>query len=810
MSRVIDAVIKLTDQFTKPAGAALKSMTSMSKAAVRVGKDIQKTGKQISDVGSSLTGAVTIPVAGVAAAAGKMALDFENSVAKVSTIADTSKVSLDDIRKQALEMSNSTGVAVTDILNSQYDAISAGASTADSLRLVEIAAKAAKGGFTDTGTALDGLTSVYNSFQGAVDYQTIADQFMVAQNFGKTTFDELASSMGQVTPIANSLNISTDELLSSVAVLTKNGIATSQSVTGLKAAYSNILKPTEDAKGAAKALGLEFNAAHLKSVGWVGFLEEIKEKTGGDTDAMAKLFGSVEALNAVTVLAGSGFSDVSTAMEMMENASGMTETAFQKMLTPTERCAIAVNKLKNTAIQAGERFVPVFEKIVGVVDKAANRLANLSDEQIDTAIKIAGMAAAAGPAVTVFGKLVTGVGTAVRSFNTLGLGVKKAGGLLKFLISPSSLVVAGILAVIAVVYICVKNFDRLKAGIQKFLPYFESARAGFARIYEQIQPLIPIIQKVGSVIWDVLQVVVVGAVAGAVGAFAGFLNGVVMIVEGVIGAVAGVVGAFRGFLTGVTVIIEGIIDVISGIITFVAGVFTGDWEKAWLGIQTILEGIGHVIEGIVVGIINGIAGAINGVIGVINGITIPDWVPGLGGKSINIPLIPQLAKGTENWPGGIAQIHERGGEIIDLPGGSRVYPHDRSVTMAREAGRYEGAASSVKTFTGILDGASRAIHGVAKTVSGVTVPHGESRPDRDIHPTDRPVIVVWNPGKHEGAPNHPSSPAPTVTIAKLADQITVREEGDIKKLAETVAGEIYKRLKDSSSNMGGEHLADMA
>ena len=133
----------------------------------------------------------------------------------------------------------------------------------------------------------------------------------------------------------------------------------------------------------------------------------------------------------------------------------------------------------------------------------------------------------------------------------------------------------------------------------------------------------PIVQKVGSVLWDVLQVVVVGAVAGAVGAFA-------------------------GLLTGVTVVIEGIINVISGIITFVAVVFTGDWEKAWLGIQTILEGIGRVIEGIVVGIINGIAGAINGVIGVINGITIPDWVPGLGGKSINIPLIPQLARGRIN------------------------------------------------------------------------------------------------------------------------------------------------------------------
>lgn len=45
-----------------------------------------------------------------------------------------------------------------------------------------------------------------------------------------------------------------------------------------------------------------------------------------------------------------------------------------------------------------------------------------------------------------------------------------------------------------------------------------------------------------------------------------------------------------------------------------------------------------------------------------------------------------LAKGTNNWAGGIAQVHEKGGEIIDLPHGTRVYPHDESVRMARSEG----------------------------------------------------------------------------------------------------------------------------
>ena len=71
-------------------------------------------------------------------------------------------------------------------------------------------------------------------------------------------------------------------------------------------------------------------------------------------------------------------------------------------------------------------------------------------------------------------------------------------------------------------------------------------------------------------------------------------------------------------------------------------------------------------------------------------VKIPSWVPGkYGGKQygINIPKIPMLEKGTNNWSGGIVQINERGGEIVDLPRGSRVYPHDTSVRMARNEGK---------------------------------------------------------------------------------------------------------------------------
>lgn len=87
------------------------------------------------------------------------------------------------------------------------------------------------------------------------------------------------------------------------------------------------------------------------------------------------------------------------------------------------------------------------------------------------------------------------------------------------------------------------------------------------------------------------------------------------------------------------------------------------------------------------------------------GIKIPDWVPVIGGKgfSINIPTIPMLYKGTDNWRGGAAVINDRKGEIVDLPKGSRVYPHDKSVQMARKEGAANGSRSIVVTINKLAD-----------------------------------------------------------------------------------------------------------
>lgn len=58
-----------------------------------------------------------------------------------------------------------------------------------------------------------------------------------------------------------------------------------------------------------------------------------------------------------------------------------------------------------------------------------------------------------------------------------------------------------------------------------------------------------------------------------------------------------------------------------------------------------------------------------------------------GSVSINVPInVGQNYNGTNNWVGGLTTINERGGELVDLPSGTRIYPHDKSVTMAFDEG----------------------------------------------------------------------------------------------------------------------------
>lgn len=118
-------------------------------------------------------------------------------------------------------------------------------------------------------------------------------------------------------------------------------------------------------------------------------------------------------------------------------------------------------------------------------------------------------------------------------------------------------------------------------------------------------------------------------------------------------------------IEGIGQSINGLLEILRGVIDFIAGVFTGDWDRAWQGVVGIFKGIWDTLAGIVktvlnavIGVINvalgAISGAINAIIRAVNKISFkaPDWVPGVGGKTLGFNIqqvgtwsIPYLATG---------------------------------------------------------------------------------------------------------------------------------------------------------------------
>lgn len=146
-----------------------------------------------------------------------------------------------------------------------------------------------------------------------------------------------------------------------------------------------------------------------------------------------------------------------------------------------------------------------------------------------------------------------------------------------------------------------------------------------------------------------------------------------------------------GLLQNIQNMMTAIKTIFSGLITFITGSFTGNWQKAWEGVKTIFQGVFSGLVAIVATPINTIISLINSLIDKVNGIniTIPDWVPGLGGKSysMHIPKIPMFAKGSTGFNTPDTFIAgEKGAELVTNARGYKVFNHGQTKDLLQPKG----------------------------------------------------------------------------------------------------------------------------
>ena len=326
----------------------------------------------------------------------------------------------------------------------------------------------------------------------------------------------------------------------------------------------------------------------------------------------------------------------------------------------------------------GDQLIPYVTKGISVVQKFTDKWNKLGPTTQKTVVKFAAVAASVGPVLMGFGKISTGISTVISNFGKVGgaitrlTGASGFSGIAKIMTGPFGIAAAAVAAAAILIY---KNWDRIAPILQKIGQRFADF---WKTVQPQLEPFINLVKEVASYLKETLEPAfkIVWKAAGD------------YVVK---------------FFDDVSVIIDGVLGVFEGVITFLTGVFQGNWEKAWNGIVQAVGSIFGTLESLVKTPLNAVINLVNKAIGAINKISV-DLPSAVGGGHIgfNIPTIPTLAKGTDYWQGGIVQISERGGEIVDLPSGSRVYPHDESVRMARQDGRKNYSIAIAKLADSIV------------------------------------------------------------------------------------------------------------
>jgi TP901 family phage tail tape measure protein len=388
-------VIKAVDKATGPLRDFSAKVKGVSKA---VGK-----------AGIAMSAAVTAPLVALGGAGVAAFSRFEAGMGNVSTLIDTGVEDLGKMGEAVLAISRRAPVAVEDLTAALYDVRSAGVTAADQFRVLEGSARLAVAGLGTTKEAVDLVTSSINAFGLEGEEQArVYDLVFKTVKTGKTNISQLAQGFGAVAGTVASAGIKLDEYLASVAALTTTGLPAAQAHTQLRAAITGLNNMTPAATGALRRLGVKgFGELVQKSGGLVPALNKLTGVVKGNKTALQKMFGSVEAVNAVIGLTGRQGAAFTSTLEEMRTGSNALDEAFDKQ----GRTSVAAlqrmrNSLESVAVSVGRILVPVLEQLVPVLERAATWWESLGGSGQRTLIVFAGAAAALGPALMVLGKLV--------------------------------------------------------------------------------------------------------------------------------------------------------------------------------------------------------------------------------------------------------------------------------------------------------------------------------------------------------------------------------------------------------------------
>lgn len=672
----IDVRMRFLDDFSKGFKSSMDLMTKGTKSAEKAWGGIQKAGDSIAKVGKNLTAAVTTPLVGVGVAATKNFAEVDKQIRLVeATMGDAAWATGDLTGAMKTAAANSV-FTMSEAADASLNFARQGFNAKQASDMLTPAMSLAAGTATDLASVTGGLGNALKMFGLESDQAAkTADILAKAQASANTTTQDLFDSMTQAGPIAASVGWSVSDLATVTATLGNAGISGAEGGTALKTGLARLASPAKDARIWFNKLGLEIFDANgqMKSAADIqGQLHESFKKLSDSEklSAASAIFGKNQMSKWMALIQASP-SDFKTLQSAIDNSSGSADSMANSLMSGVGG---SLEKLKSTwdvvKYDVGDTVGTVVKPLIDKVTDGLTAFSKMDDAQKKNIVRMLAMAAAVGPVVLGIGKLVTTIGSigtkftkfaefskkvagGAKAFKKLSSGAKLLKPAIAALTSPLGIVL-GIIALLAVAFIaCKTHMAAFKEGMKAANPAVKSIKADLAALKAQLDPYIPTIKKIVAVVKEVVASVLVATVTS------------------VFTIIANVIDTFLKVLSNV-------INVVKGVIKVVVALIHGDWKGAWEAAKDIVENIFGAIKNIVDGFINVIDGIGGAFKGVFSKIKLPKFSHG--------GTIPAKAVGDSSWAGGLVQVHERGGEIMDLPGGTRIYPHDESLAKAYQAG----------------------------------------------------------------------------------------------------------------------------
>ncbi|HEX2986102.1 MAG TPA: phage tail tape measure protein [Caproiciproducens sp.] len=788
MAKVIDAILTLKDNFTVTMNKATKSMELSAKQAQRTGKQIQNTGKSLGGIGSALTKGVTVPILATGADLLKLASSFEEAEDKIRAGTGKTGTALNNLMNDFKSVYSSvptsmdeTSEAVTGLsqrLNLSGQPLQD--ISKQVLRLTKLTG-------TDLATVIQSSSRMLqDAGVKQQDYAKVLDYtYKVHQQTG-VGLDVLQQEMAQFGSPLRQMGFDWQTSAAMLGKFEKEGVNTDLVVGSLRIALGKMAKA--GVKNPAQAF--EVMVKQIKNAG-----------TAGKANALALQYFGAKAGPDMAAAIREGHLDLDGLLKTLKSSPDTINKAAAATVTPMERLKIlghqiqvALEPAANSLLTAAEKFEPMVTKMVGKVKEFADWLSKLTPKQQEMALKLLAIAAATGPVIKVISGITTNIGRLVVGFGKMENGIKQAGGVMKYILSPGHMVVLAIVAISAAIILVIKYWpqinafiENVKKGVQGLIGNLNSFKNNclnqiggavqtvkgkfndFRNMLEKNQGTIKAVAAVlgvifgpaliktgiqaavaggkiavtfvGSIIKTGAQAVVSGAKLAAsfvasvvksgvqaalaapkiIGSFvAGIVKTgiesaktavtmtgklIVAIVQYAAQgwkAVASIVATSAAWVAQKAVIIASAvatkaaaasqwllnaamnanpIGVVIALVLALVAAFVILWNKCkpfrdfWI---STFNAIANGFKGFVNLIITGLDLLIGGLNKL--KISVPSWVPLIGGKTFgfNIPQIPHFETGTSYFQGGPAIINERGGELVDLPNGSRVIPADKT------------------------------------------------------------------------------------------------------------------------------------